>query len=240
MGVKIITDTSSDLSQEYIDKNDIGILPLNIIFGDTSYIPGVEISTEQFYEKLAVANELPKTAQCSPAYIQEVFQEALNDGDDVVAILISSDMSGLYNTSNIVKHELAVDNIHICDSRTVTHALALLVIEAVKMRDEGKSASEIFEQIEVLKEKIVLYAVVGTLKYLQMGGRLSSTSAIIGTVLNIKPIITIKNGMVEAIDKQRGQKNAFDSLVNMVKCAGIDTEYTKLFAHTHATDVLDA
>ena len=238
MAVKIVTDSSSDLSYEYIDNNNIGIIPLNIIFGERSFVPREELSTQQFYEMLEQSTELPKTAHPSPAVIEEIFKRSVDDGDDVVAIFMSSNMSGIYNTSVMVKSQMGFDNIFISDSRTVTFALGLLVMEAVKMRNAGKTAKEIYEEIEQLKEKVVLLASIGNLKYLQMGGRLSPGTAFIGGMLNFKPIITIKNGLVEVIGKQRGQKRAYESILTLVKNCGIDENYTRFFAHTHMPSIM--
>lgn len=238
MGVKIVTDSSSDLSYEYIDSNDISVIPLNIIFGERSYIPREELSIERFYEMLEQVNELPKTAQPSPAVIEGIFKKSIDDGDDIVAIFMSSNMSGIYNTSVMVKNQMECENIFIIDSRTVTFALGLIVMEAVKLRDAGKSAKEIYDEIEKLKTKVMLLASVGNLKYLQMGGRLSPTTAFIGTMLNFKPIITIKNGLVEVVGKQRGQKRANEFIINLIQKYGIQENYTKFFAHTHMPTIM--
>jgi len=238
MAIKIITDSSSDLDYNYIDNNNIGIIPLNIIFGERSFIPREELSIEQFYELLELSTELPKTAQPSPAVIEGIFKKSIDQGDDVVAIHISSNMSGVYNTSVMIKNQMGCENIYICDSRTVTFALGLLVMEAVKMRDAGKTAKEIFEEIEQLKERVVLLASIGNLKYLQMGGRLSPGTAFIGAMLNFKPIITIKDGLVEVIGKQRGQKRANESILKLVGKYGINENYTKFFAHTHMPSIM--
>lgn len=232
MAVKIITDSSSDLSPAYAAENDIDIIPLRILFGEESYLSGVEMNPDQFFRKLETVDELPKTSQPTPGELHEVFSRYLDAGDEVVAVFISSEMSGTYHAACLLKENENLENLHIVDSQTVTFALGILVMEAVRLKGKGLSAREIFEELERVKEKVYLYASVGTLKYLQMGGRLSSTSAFFGSVLNIKPIITIKGGLVEAIDKQRGQKRAFDALVELLKKGNVDLERPRVFAHT--------
>jgi len=238
MAVKIVTDSSSDLSYEYIDNNNIDVIPLNILFGERSFIPRKDLSTQQFYEMLEKSTELPKTAHPSPAVIEEIFKSSVDDGDDIVAIFMSSNMSGIFSTSVMVKNLIKCENIFISDSRTVTFALGLLVMEAVKMRDAGKTAKEIHEEIEQLKEKVVLLASVGNLKYLQMGGRLTPGTAFIGGMLNFKPIITIKDGLVEVIGKQRGQKRANQMILQLVDKYGIDENHIRFFAHTHMPSIM--
>ena len=232
MAVKIITDSSSDLSPAYAADNDIDIIPLRILFGEESYLSGVEMNPDQFFRKLETVDELPKTSQPTPGELHEVFSRYLDAGDEVVAVFISSEMSGTYHAACLLKENENLENLHIVDSQTVTFALGILVMEAVRLKEKGLLAKEIFEELERVKEKVYLYASVGTLKYLQMGGRLSSTSAFFGSVLNIKPIITIKGGLVEAIDKQRGQKRAFDALVELLKKGNVDLERPRVFAHT--------
>lgn len=232
MAIKIITDSSSDLSPAYAAENDIEIIPLRILFGEESYLSGVEMTPDQFFRKLETVEELPKTSQPTPGELTEVFSRYLDAGDEVVAVFISSRMSGTYHAACLVKENMGWDRLHIVDSGTVTFALGILVMEAVRLKGLGYSAKEIFDTLEREKSQVYLYASVGTLKYLQMGGRLSSTSAFFGSVLGIKPIITIKDGLVEAIQKQRGQKNAFDALLKLMQEGNLDVERPHIIAHT--------
>ncbi len=232
MAIKIITDSSSDLSLAYAAENDIEIIPLRILFGEESYLSGVEMTPDQFFRKLETVEELPKTSQPTPGELTEVFSRYLDAGDEVVAVFISSRMSGTYHAACLVKENMGWDRLHIVDSGTVTFALGILVMEAVRLKGLGYSAKEIFDTLEREKSQVYLYASVGTLKYLQMGGRLSSTSAFFGSVLGIKPIITIKDGLVEAIQKQRGQKNAFDALLKLMQNGNLDVERPHIIAHT--------
>ena len=239
MAVKIITDSSSDLTLEYAAKNDIEIIPLRILFKDASYLSGVELRPQQFFEKLETADELPKTSQPTPGELQSVFHKYLDAGDQIVAVFISSRMSGTYAAARLLKESEGLDNLYLVDSQTVTFALGILVMEAVRLKNMGLSADKIHEELERVKGRVKLYASVGTLKYLQMGGRLSSTSAFFGSVLNIKPIITIKDGLVEAIDKQRGQKRAFDALIELLKKGRVDLSRPRILAHTAQPALMD-
>ena len=239
MAVKIITDSSSDISPAYAAANDIEVIPLRIVFGEESYLSGVEMTPDRFFRKLETVEELPKTSQPTPGELTRVFKKYLDAGDEVVAVFISKEMSGTYLSSCLVRDTEELENLYIVDSQTVTFALGIMVMEAVRLKGLGYSAREIYEELERVKRKNFLYASVGTLKYLQMGGRLSSTSAFFGSVLNIKPIITIKNGLVEAIDKQRGQKRAFDALVELLKKGNVDLERPRIIAHTDNTELME-
>lgn len=239
MGIKIITDSSSDLYADYAAQNEIEILPLKIIFGEEVYDSGVNLSTPQFYEKLKTVTELPKTSQATPLELSTCFRRHLEAGDDVVAIFISSRMSGTYASASLIKQELGAENLYIVDSQTVTFALGILVMEAVRLVNLGRSAAEVYEEIERVKSRVVLYASIGNLKYLQMGGRMSSTTAFLGTMLNFKPIITIKDGLVESIDKQRGQKRAFDAVMALVEADAMDRVRPRIFAHTDAPELME-
>ncbi|HHW45780.1 MAG TPA: DegV family protein [Clostridiales bacterium] len=239
MAIKILTDSSSDLPLDYIKANDIEVLPLKVIFGNQSYDSGVNLSTAEFYEKLAQATELPKTSQVAPAEIQACLEKYAASDDELIAIFISSRMSGTYHTACNILEDLKADNIYIVDSQTVTFALAALVMEAVRLRDMGLSAKEIYETLEQVKNDIALYAVIGDLKYLQMGGRLSTTAAFIGSMLNFKPIITIKDGLVAVIDKQRGSLRAYKSIMSYVENAGIDLTRPRTFGHTNCPELMN-
>lgn len=239
MAIKILTDSSSDLPLDFIKANDIEVLPLKVIFGNQSYDSGVNLSTAEFYKKLETVTELPKTSQVAPAEMFDCFQKYANSDDQLIAIFISSKMSGTFHTACNIVEELNADNIYLVDSQTVTFALAVLVMEAVRLRDMGLDANEIYQRLEQTKNDIVLYAAVGDLRYLQMGGRLSSTAAFVGTMLNFKPIITIKDGLVAVLDKQRGALRAYKSIMSFVEKAGVDQDRPRAFGHTNCPDVMN-
>lgn len=236
--IRIITDSTCDLSKQDQEKLGIDIIPLQVLFGTTHYTDGVDLTTAEFYEKLAAEKELPTTTQINPVTFEEVFKKYLDQGDEIVAILLSSQLSGTYQSAVIAKDMLASENIHLIDSQNVTLGLALLVNEAVKLRDKGLSAQEIVKQIEVLKEKVRLVAIVDTLKYLQKGGRISAASAIVGTALGIKPLVQVKDGIVQVLGKERGQKKMYKFIMNYLEEQGVSTEHTVVFGHSMAEETL--
>ena len=222
--VKILTDSSCDLSPARCEELGVEMLPITVNFGGESFRANIDISNAQFYEKLAAASELPKTAQITPAFFQEKFQEYKEAGDDVVCLFISSQMSGTLQSAKVAKNLVGAENICLPDTLNVTFALGLLVEEAVKMRDRGLSAAEIAQEVEALVPRVRLWALIDDLKYLKMGGRLSATSALVASILGICPIITLENGLVEVVGKARGKKAAFKFIQGMVEKEPIKSE----------------
>lgn len=237
--VRIITDSTADISPRRREELGIDILPLTVHFGPESFIEGVNLTADEFYEKLSVATELPTTSQIPPLTFQETFQSYLDNGDEVVGIFISSKLSGTYQSACIAREILGGKRLFVVDSLMATFGLRLLVEEAVRMRDAGNAASEIAETIQALVGRTRLVAVVGTLKYLKMGGRLSSASAMVGMLLGICPVISIVDGKVEAIGKCRGQKSAFDFMYKRMMREDIDLSRPVTFGHTSSPENME-
>lgn len=233
MGVRIITDSTSDISLEQAKKKGITIVPLKVIFGDKEYREGIEISMEGFYDKLVEADKLPTTSQPSPDDFLNHFIQAKEAGDSVVVILIAGKLSGTFQSATIAKEMAEYSPIYIIDSLTAITGLRLLVDQAVKMRDQGSEAAEIADAIEGLKEKVVLLALVDTLEYLHKGGRLSKSSAILGTLLKFKPIITLKDAVIGVVDKERGTNKGIARILEAIDEFGaIDQAYPVYFGFT--------
>ena len=212
------------------------LLPITVNFGDQSYRANLDITTEEFYDKLAAAQELPKTAQITPAQFEKIFQLYKESGDDVVCLFISSKMSGTLQSARVAKNILDADNILLPDTLNVTFALRLLVEEAVKMRDAGMTGAEIVTKIEELIPRIRLFAMIEDLKYLKMGGRLSATSALVASILGICPIITLKDGLVEVVGKARGKKAAFAAIRKCVEKEPISADYCVTLGHANVPE----
>lgn len=214
--VRIITDSTADFSPEQAELLGIGRVPLKAIFSDRAYLDGVEITNSEFYKKLATASELPTTSQPAPADFLPLFESARDAGDQVVVITISGALSGTVQSAEIAKDMCGYEDIFIVDSLTTTGALHLLVEHAHKLAGEGKSAAEIASVIEQLKHKSVLLVIVDTLEYLHKGGRLSKSVTAIGTLLKVKPIITLKDGKVEVVATARGAEKSMTALEDLI------------------------
>ena len=229
--VKILTDSSCDLSPARCEELGVEMLPLTVNFGEESFRANIDISNDAFNQKLATVSELPKTAQITPAFFEQIFKEYKESGDDVVCLFISSQMSGTLQSARIAKNLVGADNIQLPDTLNVTFALGLLVEEAAKMRERGLSAAEIASEVEALIPRVRLWALIDDLKYLKMGGRLSATSALVASILGICPIITLENGLVEVVGKARGKKAAFKFMQNMVEKEPISNDFSVTIGH---------
>lgn len=235
MAIRIITDSTSDIPMERQAGLGIEIVSLTVHFGSEEYIDGVSLTNSQFYQKLAACEELPTTAQVNPEKFEQVFR-SYGEEDEIIGIFISSGLSGTFQSAQIAKDLIHSDRIHVIDSKSATFGLALLVYEAIRMRDEGKTAKEICTEIESLISRMRFYIALDTLKYLKMGGRLSSSSALLGTMLRIKPIITLKDGVVDVADKKPGTKAAVEAVAQRAKADRPDPNYRIVFGDSAAPD----
>ena len=221
MGVSIIADSASDVSQATAKEWDITILPLKIRFGEEEFLDAVTITNEKFYERL-IGGEIPKTSQITPADYEECFKKETDKGNEVVCLTISSGVSGTNQSANIAASEFD-GKVHVVDSKQFCISYYILVEYAVRLRNEGKSASEIAAAVDALTSKATVLSIFDTLEYLKKGGRLSSTAAFVGEVLSIKPAITITNGVVEVFGKVRGAKKGIATIISKVEeMGGID------------------
>lgn len=242
MAIRILTDTTCEIPISEQESLGIRILPIRIIFGDKEYIEGVNITKKEFYEKLAVCEKLPGTAQITPGELCDYFKEYLDNGDELVCMFISSELSGTHNNAHAAKESLTGaggERIHIVDTQAVTFSLGLLVLEAVRLRDSGMSAAAMCDTLNEIRKKIRLWAVVDTLKYLKLGGRLSGTAAVVGTLLNIKPVITVRDGQVHALSKGKGYKKAVEILLKIMKDYPIDYSRCITFGSSDSPEMLE-
>lgn len=235
--VKIITDSSCDIDLDMARELDIEVIPIQVHFEEESYFSGVDLSNEEFYEKLKTVEKLPTTSQITPLVFEEVFSKHLAAGDEIVGMFISKEMSGTYQNAVITQTALDSGRIHIVDTLNTTFGLALLLQEAVQMRDNGLSGKEIAAKIAELVPRVCLLASVETLKYLKMGGRLSAATAMIGGILGIYPIISVVGGKVEAVGKARGRAAANKVIEEKIKSIGISSDYCVTYGNSYVPEV---
>ena len=205
--VKIITDSAADFEPQELEKYSVTCVPMQISFDDNEYKENENLTKKQFYDLLENCKSFPKTSQPTPYDFEVMLEEFMENGDECIIITISSALSGTYQNAFLIKNMLDYENCYVLDSLNATAGQRLLVDYAVKLRDEGKTAKEIFDELEILKTKIKLYACVDTLEYLHKGGRLSKTAYTVGTLANIKPVIRIsEEGKVEVSSKAMSMK----------------------------------
>ncbi len=217
MSVVIITDGASDLDAAERQRLRVEVIGIRVFFGENAYIEGENMTATQFYGMLSQAAELPKTAQITPLEFEERIRPHIEAGDDVVVLPLSKELSGTYGNALAAAAQFPEGRVRVVDTRQVTFGLALMVQEAAAMRDAGADAGSIAQAMEALSSRIRLYAVVDDLKYLRMGGRLSSAGAMVGTLLGVKPIISIEDGKVACIQKVRGLKAGYAAILERAR-----------------------
>jgi DegV family protein with EDD domain len=177
----------------------------------------VDINTAEFYEKLAESKQLPTTSQPSPGEFQELYEELTQDGSSVVSIHISAKMSGTYQSAVLAKNNLPDRDIRVVDSEQVTMALGLIVVAAAKAAKENKTVDEVETITHEISKRVKLFFIVDTLENLQKGGRIGKAAALFGTVLNIKPVLTVEDGIVAPYEKIRGKSKAIERIIGILK-----------------------
>ncbi|MDE6661534.1 MAG: DegV family protein [Anaeroplasmataceae bacterium] len=224
--IKILIDSASDIDAIEAEEKGIYLLPIEVTFGEDTYLDGVNLSHSEFFEKLVESDELPKTSQINPYRFEEEFEKLTEDGASVICITISSKLSSTYNNA-VAASKKFKDKVFVVDSLNACIGERILCDLAIRLVEEGKlSASQIKEELDKRKETIELLAVVATLKYLKKGGRISSVVAFTGEMLSIKPVISIINGQVKMVGKARGSKKGNNLLVEKIEaCGGIDFNY---------------
>ncbi len=239
--IRIVTDSTCDIPREEWASWGITVVPLTITFGDRVYKDGLDLTPEAFYEKLRQATKLPKTSQVNPGEFEQVFREIVDAGDEVVGIFLSSTFSGTYQSANIAANLVSPEKIFTVDSRTTTLGMAILLREAVRMRDSGKySAAEIASTIQKLALRVRICAVLDTLKYLKMGGRISAGVATVGGILGIMPVLVLQDGVIEIPEKAWGEKAGKRALLRQLKTHRPDLHYPVAFGNADALERMEA
>lgn len=235
MSTKIIIDSTADMSDAMRAK--FTIVPMTIRFGEEEYIDGVTITNHEFYEKLVESDVMPATSQPTPAAFAKVYQEAVDAGDDVVVVTISSKLSGTYQSASIAAMDF--DNVYVVDSMNAAIGTGVLAQYALRLAEQGVAAESIAAALEDAKGRICLIAMVDTLEYLKRGGRISKTVAFAGELLAIKPVIGIRDGEVVILGKARGSRQANNLLVKQIQEAGgVDFDMPVLLGYTGLSDAL--
>jgi DegV family protein with EDD domain len=218
--VKIVTDSTSDLPKEFVQKHNIAVVPLTAIFGSKSYRDGVDLSPKQFYDMLPTAQDHPTTSQPTPSDFAAVYRPLVEAGHEIVSLHLSSKLSGTYASAIAAKNELETQlkksvPITVIDTTWISMALGMLVITAAQAAEAGKSRDEIVAMINAIIPKMNLIFVLDTLEYLKRGGRIGGARAMLGTVLNVKPMLEVVNGVIEPLEQPRSRAKALRRLMEI-------------------------
>ena len=235
MKTRIIVDSTSDLLSHI--KQQVHVVPLTVHFGEEEYVDGVTIDHKAFYEKLVETDVHPSTSQASPAAFEKEYEKACEAGEAAVVITLTSKLSGTYQSAMIAASEY--ENIYVVDSGTVAIGGGILVEYALRLLQEGMEAKQIAEKLEQVKSRIVIVALVDTLEYLKKGGRISKTVAFAGSLLNIKPVLSLTDGEINMLGKARGSKMGNNLLVQEIeKAGGVDFSMPLLLGYTGMSDAM--
>ena len=233
--IQIITDAGSDIVD--CSRTDLTVLPMTIRFGDEEYLDGVNLTHRQFYEKMIETQVLPTTSQPSPYAFEAAIRKIHKQGDIALIITISSKLSGTWQSANIAAAETGGE-VYIVDSLNVAVGEKAIVEYALRMKDAGTDIHTIVETLNHEKENLRVIALLDTLEYLQKGGRISKTVAIAGSLLSIKPVVSVVDGEVALLGKARGSRQGNNLLVEKIHaCGGIDFSLPILLGYTGLTDV---
>ena len=227
--IKIICDSLSDVNKKYIEKYDIEVVPLTVILDGKEYRDSIDITPEEFYKKLREEDVFPKTSQATYSQFKEVFDRYTKEGKTIVYISGSSAAPGTCQSAIMAKNDTEGD-IYIYDSYNLTFGAGFFVVRAAELLNEGKTIQEVFDELDKIKEKYVMMFSVDTLEYLKKGGRISSTKAAVGSILNIKPILEVKDGLVSQVGQVRGKKNVVNKMMEAIKeRLGDDFDNSKVY-----------
>lgn len=228
----IVTDTGSDILEREAERMGVRLVSICSNFRDEVFRQNTEENFRLFYEKLKQEEELPVSSQPSPADFLEVYEKAEEEGEEVLVITISSCLSGTYNGALLAKDMADYDKIHVVDSLQASLSERLLVEYAVRLRDRGMKIEEIVEALEDAKKRIILTGVPESLLYLKKGGRISPVVAAVGGAIGIKPVLQLKDGIIECCAKARGMKMARSSMRAFLEQNTVDTSMPVMFAHS--------
>lgn len=214
--IKIIADTTCGLPLDELADMGVDVIPQIIIFDGKPYRDDTEIDTPTFLTKLSEAKELPKTSAPPPALYEPLFKDYAKQGFSIVIPTPSADLSGTYRSAEVAAEDVPEADVHILDTRTIAGGLGVLVKIAKAWADEGKDPQSIIKDLKALAQKETVYFLVDTLEYLHKGGRIGNASYLIGSMLQMKPILGIQDGKVTAIEKQRTSSKAFNRIKELV------------------------
>lgn len=236
MGIAIVCDSTADLPPELVKEYGIHIVPLKVHFGEEDYRDGVDISPREFYQKMQASEVLPTTSQPSPGEFAESYRSIFEQGKDtIISIHISAHLSGTHRSAIVAKSMLPGADIELVDSQQASTVLGLIVLEAARAAKAGKTKGEILTLVNEMMAKIRVFFMVDSLEYLEKGGRIGKAQAVLGSLLNIKPILTLEEGIIVPAAKTRGRAKGIEQLLSRMQ-TNIGTGEQSLMGIMHAVE----
>lgn len=238
--IKFIVDSSCDIPQELRTRYDISVVPITVSFGDAHYSDGEDLDSDRFFEMLKSSGELPKTAQPSPFRFEQEFRRWGDEYPDIICVCVSSRLSGTYGSALVAKRMLEEDpdfpaRVHVIDSLNVSAGILVTVLCGAQCAAQDLPADEVVRRMEDARRRAGFYFILDTLEYARRGGRIGVIKAVVGGLLNIKPVLTIQNGVVEAVDRARGLAQGREKLVGIFMRKAADLKNV-IVVHTHCRE----
>ena len=235
--IKILVDSSSDLTKEEAEEKGYLFVPIGIRLEGKEYEDGVDLTKDEFYDLLVNGETFPKTSQPSPQVFLDLFEQAKKDGDEIVAILLSSALSGTYQSAVLARQMADYEGIHLIDSLTATGVIRVLADYAKGLADQGRSAAEVAALTEVFRSRVHVIAMMDTLEFLQKGGRIGKAAAMLGELARLKPLITLtEEGGVGVIGKTIGKNKAMSAMLKWLDERRLDEEFPRYSVFTSGTE----
>ena len=214
--VRIVTDSTADLTREQQEAAGITVVPLNVHFGDQVFRDHVDLTADEFFRRLKASTQLPRTSQPSVGAFEEAFRSLRQNRDEIVSVHLSSKVSGTYNAALMAAKTVDPEAIDVVDSLSTSMALGFMALEGARLAREGKDRKAVTERLQALVSKARVICVVDTLTYLERGGRIGKARALLGSLLNVKPILQLKDGEVVPLGRARGRPQALNRLVELL------------------------
>jgi DegV family protein with EDD domain len=215
--VRIVTDSAADIPPAVAEQHGITVVPLSIRFGDESFVSGVELSAEAFWQKLKTSSDAPATAAPSAGDFQEAFEKLFADGaTGIVSIHLSSKLSATYQSAVVAAQEVGDGRVEVVDSLAVSGSQGLLALHAAERAAAGATAAEIVSEVTAMLPTVRLYGAIDTLEYLRRGGRIGGAQALLGTMLKVKPVVSLDDGVVEPVARVRTHAKALEHIAGLV------------------------
>lgn len=234
--IRIMIDSGSEYLPKEAQAKGIEVLPIVTNVGGNDYRDGFDLGRDEFFELLEETGQFPTTSQITPHVFATKFKEALDAGDEVIAIILSSALSGTYQNACLAQAMVGNEGIYLIDSLTATYPISIMADYAAKLRDEGMPAAQIVEAIEELKGSAKVIAMVDTLEYLQRGGRIPKAAAKIGEAAKLKPVISVtEKGDLAMISACLGRKRAFDTIMKQLESIEIDDRFPVYAIYSYGT-----
>ncbi|MBI2846144.1 MAG: DegV family protein [Chloroflexi bacterium] len=236
--IRIVTDSTCDLPQDWFQTYNLHVVPINIHFGQEAYLEGQTIDPPSFYRKVAAGSEFPKTSQPSVGQFTTAYRQVAKPGDQILSIHVTGKLSGTVRSAEMAREELKGEmDIQVFDSLCGSAAMGYMCVEAAQMAGEGKSMAEIIRRLEEIRSRIHIFLTVENLEYAKRSGRVGALGAALASFLNVKPIIVLEDGVLEAKERVRTWRKAVDRMVEMMgEAVGSSAPVNLAVIHAEAHD----